>query len=40
MCDCGEINCSPVKVCGGVIVKRIYEIIFFILRRLNTYPHT
>ena len=24
MCVCSEINCSPVKFCGGVIVKHIH----------------
>ena len=30
MCDCSEINCSTVKFCGGVIVKRIKLVLFSI----------
>ena len=28
MCGCSEINCSPVKVCEGVIVKLIKLVLF------------
>ena len=31
MCDCSEINCSPVKFCAGVIVKRRRPVFMVVL---------